>query len=220
MKKVAVLLLLATGPLAAGCSPLMYPGLLPPARAFAPPAAMAPLPFGRWDSVMRLPAGSTIDVLTMDGRATVGAIAGADGTEVTVEGDGGPVRIQRADIVRIDLVDLAGSEVKAIAGQTAKGAAIGAGAAALVGAVVGGGLWPPPAELVRLGVAAGGVAGVQAGLRARQRRIIYLAPDRLAPGVANPAPADVPAAQGHAGRSSKVRPPSIPPIRRILPPRR
>lgn len=133
---------------------------------------------GRWDSVMRLPAGAVIDVLTMDGAAHVGKISGVDGYRVGVLISGIEEQIPRADVVRIDLVDLPGSEVAAVTKRAAGGAVLGIGAMALLGAVIGGEAWPPPAVLLRGGAAIGGVAGAESSLVGRRRRVIYLAEDQ------------------------------------------
>jgi hypothetical protein len=173
--------------LSAGCSPMLYSGYTrPPVTApFGPPAAMGPLPIGRWDNVMRLPHGSTIDVLTPDGTPNVGLIQMATATTVTVQVDGHDVEIDRVRIIRVDLVDLPGSEAQAVARSGARGALLGAGAMALVGFVIGGSAWPPPGALIRAGVAGGAVSGVQSSLTNRQGRMIYLTPEqyRLYPAV-------------------------------------
>jgi hypothetical protein len=160
-----------------GCSQLLYPGLYAPAqsRMVAPRPLPPPVPIGRWDSVMRLPRGSIVDVFSMNGEASVGPIAGVDGSAVRVVVRGVEEQIPRADVLRVDLVDLPGSEAGAVVKQAGLGAAVGVGAAALIAGVIGGQAWPPPGALVRGGAAIGGVAGGQAVLAARQGRLIYLA---------------------------------------------
>lgn len=168
--------------IATGCSPALYgmrrglgtphpPGPYSHARPY-----MEQVPTGRWDNVMRLPHGSTIDVLTTNGAATVGAILGADIDSVRVAVDNAEMRIARTDVVRIDLVDLAGSEVGAVTRKAARGALLGLGAVALVGGVIAGEAWPPPAVAWRAGAAIGGVSAGQTELFRRQGRVIYLAP--------------------------------------------
>jgi hypothetical protein len=134
---------------------------------------------GRWDNVMRLPHGSTIDVLTPDGAPTVGLIQGATVRTVTIQIDGHDIEIDRANVMRVDLVDVPGSELQAAARGGARGALLGVGAAALVGFVIGGSAWPPPGALIRAGVAGGAVTGVHSSLTNRQGRMIYLAPEQL-----------------------------------------
>jgi hypothetical protein len=160
-----------------GCSQLLYPGAYAPARSrmVAPRPLPPPVPIGRWDSVMRLPPGSIVDVLSMNGEAFAGPIAGVDGFAVRVVMRGVEEQIPRADVLRVDLLDLPGSEAGAVAKQAGLGAVVGVGAAALIAGVIGGPAWPPPGALVRGGAAIGGVAGGQAALAARQARLIYLA---------------------------------------------
>ncbi len=145
---------------------------------YAQPRVQAePVPIGRWDNVMRLPRGSTVDVLTTDGAANVGPIQGSDVSSVRLVVDSVERRIERRDIVRVDLVDLAGSEVRGVARKAARGALLGVGFAALVTGVIGGELWPPPGAALRAGAAIGGVGGGQTELLRRAGRLIYLAPE-------------------------------------------
>lgn len=169
--------------LSAGCSPMLYSGYTRPSLTapYGPPAAMGPLPIGRWDNVMRLPHGSTIDVLTPDGRPNVGLIQMATASTLTIGVDGHEVEIDRVKVIRVDLVDLPGSEVQAAARSGARGALLGAGAMALVGFVLGGSAWPPPGALIRAGLAGGAVSGVQSSMTNRQGRMIYLAPEQYRP---------------------------------------
>jgi hypothetical protein len=169
--------------LSAGCSPMLYSGYTrPPLTApYGPSAAVGPLPIGRWDNVMRLPHGSTIDVLTPDGRPNVGLVQMATASTVTIRIDDQEVEIDRVNVIRVDLVDFPGSEVQAAARSGARGALLGAGAMALVGFVVGGSAWPPPGALIRAGVVGGAVASVQSSMTARQGRMIYLAPEQHRP---------------------------------------
>ena len=163
-----------------GCTALMphggaygrYPMMRPAPMPAIDPYAAA---LGRWDSVMRLPIESVIDVLEMNGTAHVGKITRVDGYSVGVMVNGNEREIPRAEILRVDLLDLPGSEVGAAAKRAGLGAALGVGAMALVGAVIGGSAWPPPAAMLRAGAAIGGVAGAESSLIARQKRLIYLA---------------------------------------------
>jgi hypothetical protein len=171
--------------LTTGCASLLSPvgpypryGRLNPYAMRAP--VMAPLPVGRWDNVIRTPLNSAIDVVATDGLHA-GVIEGADVQEIVLREGGQQIRIARANIMRIDLVDMAGSETAAVAAGAAKGAILGAGAAALVGAVFGGPAWPPSGPFLRGAVAIGGVAGGAAAMEQRRQRMIYLAPS-MAPG--------------------------------------
>jgi hypothetical protein len=172
MRKAIVIVLAAIT--TTGCAHLGYPGLYA-RRSVAVRPLPPPLPIGRWDSVMRLPRGSTVDVLSMDGETFVGPVAGVDGAAVRVIVQGVEQRIPRAEVLRVDLVDLPGSEVGAIAKRAGVGAALGVGAAALIAGVIGGHAWPPPGALLRGGAAIGGLAGGEAALAARQGRLVYLA---------------------------------------------
>ena len=160
-----------------GCSQLFYRGLHAPARR--PIVAPAPLasssPIGRWDLVMRLPRGSVVDVLSMNGEALVGPVSGVDGFAVRVIAQGVEQQIPRADVLRVDLIDLPGSEVREAARGAGLGAALGVGAAAIMSGVIGGSAWPPPGSLLRGGAAIGALAGGEAALAARQGGLIYLA---------------------------------------------
>lgn len=163
-----------------GCAPAMMVMATRgnPAMPFIgqPTAPVEPAPIGRWDNVMRLPRGSGVDVLTVNGAANVGQIVDADNDTVRVDMDGAVLRVARADVVRVDLVDLAGSEARAVAREVARGALLGAGVVALVAGVIGPGAWPPPGEWLRAGAAVGGVTAGQAETRRRAGRLIYLAP--------------------------------------------
>lgn len=189
MKKL--ILIVAAAGLTTGCSPLVYSGpygpVPPPHYGYGQrrPHVEA-VPFGRWDNVMRLPRASTIDVLTSDGAASIGQVAGADAQSVRLVMDSVEMRIARADIVRIDLVDLAGSDTAAVARKAARGALIGVGVVGVITGVIGGELWPPPARAVRAGVALGAVGGGQGELIRRSPRMIYLAPDHSGRGSTGP----------------------------------
>jgi hypothetical protein len=127
---------------------------------------------------MRLPHSAVIDVLTRDGAANVGPFAGADIRTVRLvnaTGDKQEREIDRAEVVRVDLVSLPGSGIRSVARSAAGGALVGAGAAALFSAVIGGDMWPPPGVLLRGGAAVGGLSAGTAAASSRQSRLIYLA---------------------------------------------
>ena len=180
MKKLIVLLAALAMP---GCSPAMYPM---PRGAFGAPGyyrplreTVEPVPRGRWDNVMRLPKGSTIDVLTVDGAANVGPIAGADIRTVRLFVGGTEVTIARLDVVRVDLVDVAGSDTAAVARKAARGALLGAGVVALVTGVIGREAWPPPGAALRGGAAIGAVSAAHDELARRGGRLIYLSAEQV-----------------------------------------
>ena len=172
--------------LTTGCTHLMYPGLSGPAIAgYSRPIAIAQSPLWRWDNVMRLPPSSTIDVLSTSGTANVGRFTDADAQSVTLKVNAGDLRISRAEIIRIDLVDLPGSETAVVAKSAARGALLGAGVMAIVGAVLGGPTWPPPGSFLAAGAAGGAASAAQTTLANRQPRIVYLAPEGAGSGPAN-----------------------------------
>jgi hypothetical protein len=182
-----MLLVVAATVVSAGCSPLLHPGGYRPGGYWRPgiprPPAVAAdyVPVGRWDIVMRLPGRSVIDVLTRDGRATVGGFVGADEQSVRVQVGGIDVSLSRLDVVRIDLVDLPGSTTLAVARRAAGGAILGAAGAAILAGVLGGSAWPPPGALLRGGAAGGALAGGEAELTHRRSRLIYLSPGYARP---------------------------------------
>jgi hypothetical protein len=180
MHRIVAVPLVVTLVLTTGCSPLMYPSRPYYPRGFAAPphGISASAPVGRWDEVMLLPAGSTIVVVANDGVHS-GRFGSADAAQLTLSRTGGPMVVPRAQVMRVDVVDLHGSEGAAVAREAGKGALVGAGAAAVVGAMFGGQLWPPPPELLRAGIVGGAASGGYAGYLARQRRIVYLAPSEL-----------------------------------------
>lgn len=170
-------LLVTATVLATGCSAVMHPGSYRSGyygRRVAPVADSAPV--GRWDLVMRLAAGTTIDVLTRSGHAHVGGFAGADETEVRLTIAGAETFVLRTDIVRIDLVDLPGSTTGAVAKRAGLGALLGTAASVVIAGVIGSDAWPPPGAMLRAGAAAGAVTGGEAALIERRQRVIYLAP--------------------------------------------
>jgi hypothetical protein len=178
-----LLIILLTAPVTIGCSALMYPGsgLYRPAP-IAPRSRVTPeLPLGRWDNVMRLPSQTIIDVLTRNGRATVGGFVDADEQYVRLQLADAEIPISRLDVVRIDLVALPGSTTRAVARRAAGGALLGVGIAALIGGVIGGEAWPPPGVLLRTGAAIGGAGGVESALAERRGRMIYLSPSMVRP---------------------------------------
>jgi hypothetical protein len=182
MTKMLLLGLAAT--VTTACSPAFYglpraPYPHMPSYGRPHPYVVEQTPTGRWDNVMRLAQGSTIDVLTTDGAATVGPFIAADIESVRVNVNGAELRIARTDVVRVDLVDLAGSEVEAVTRKAARGALLGMGAAALISGVVAGPAWPPPGSVLRAGAAIGGVSAGQAELSRRAGRLIYLGPQTI-----------------------------------------
>lgn len=175
MKKLLLALIAAL--LTTGCSPLMYPGhyrRMP--SPYAAGIAAESAAFGRWDRVMRLTRGSTIDVLTQDGIANVGTIVGADAQSVRLVIDGAETRILRSDVVRIDLMNPGAGKPAAVARRAAGGALIGVAGMALLAGVIGGEAWPPPGIFLRAGAAGGALSGAQSELLQPKTTLIYVAP--------------------------------------------
>ena len=84
---------------------------------------------GRWDEVMRLPAKSVVDVLTMEGTAHVGLLTRADARAVRILINGVDEQIARADVLRLDVLYFPGPEAGAIVRRAAVVEAASAAAA-------------------------------------------------------------------------------------------
>ena len=158
------------GPATHGISPYPYqPAIYGPSVAVAP----ATLPVGRWDNVMMLPYGASIDVLTADGGRTSAAFVAATNTWVRVQSASREVEIAAEAVIRIDRW-LGGPEGKeSVARDAAKGAAVGAGAIGVMGLLFG---RMPPARTFAAGAIVGGYDNAQAGRALRRSTTIYLAP--------------------------------------------
>jgi hypothetical protein len=128
---------------------------------------------GRWDEVMRLPAKSVVDVLTMEGTAHVGLLTRADARAVRILINGVDEQIARADVLRLDVLYFPGPEADAIVRRAAVVEAASAAAASVVAAMIGGQACVPPGALLRA-VAIEGTAGGHASLAAQRGRLIYL----------------------------------------------
>lgn len=177
MKKLAGLVVVVI--LSSGCSALLLPGQhgpyrSPRARAHTDPHTAA---IGRWDQVMRLPHAATIDVLTRDGMARVGAFTAADEESVRVEIQGVAVRVPRLDVVRVDLVDLPGADAVAVAKGAGGGALMGAALMGLFSAALGGEAWPPSGSALRTGALFGGLIAGESALQGRRGHPIYIKPN-------------------------------------------
>lgn len=171
--------LLAAAVLTSGCSALLLPGPHGPhsstrGRTRSDPYAAA---VGRLDEVMRLPRSATVDVLTRDGVARVGAFTSADEAGVSVEIQMVAVRIARADVIRIDLIDLPGNDALSVARGAAGGGLMGAALAGLLGAAIGGDAWPPPGAALRSGALLGGLVAGESALQGRRGRPVYIKPN-------------------------------------------
>jgi hypothetical protein len=132
------------------------------------------LPIGRWDNVMMLGAGTSVQVLTMDGGMATGQVIGADSSRLRLRVASGEVDLASEDVMRVDRLEGSRSMVS----DGAKGAAFGAGAVGVLGLIIG---HVPPARLFAAGAIAGAYNNVELGAVARGGATVYLAP-AAAPG--------------------------------------
>jgi hypothetical protein len=183
MRKLLAVVTLAT--LTSACATAGYPyqqlppGYYPGSRVYGPQMGLPPYqpavqPIGRWDNVMMLAAGTTVQVLLMDGGVATGRVAAADSSSLSLRVVSGNVELASAKIVRIDRLDGPESAVK----DGAKGAALGAGVVGVLGLIAG---KAPPARLFAAGGIIGAYNNVELGQAARRNAIIYLAA-AVAPG--------------------------------------
>jgi hypothetical protein len=141
MKKLLVILVPCM--LTTGCAPALYAaGAMsrrPNAHAHVINTAPPPSPAGRWDNVMMLEPGTPLKVLRMDGTVVTGRFVVANNTTLRIAADGLEGGISSADVMRVDRV---GTASGVIGKGGAKGAAVGAGAAGVLGLLFG--VAPPP----------------------------------------------------------------------------
>ena len=180
MKKLLVLPLsiLATGCVAAG-----YP-MRPPAGAYpvqrpmyAQPAPIqgASLPIGRWDNVMMLAPGSTVQVLMASGAVATAEVIRASTSDLRIRTVSGDLDLPVTDVMRVDRVKGPGNGAVR---DGVKGAAWGAGIVGVAGLVIG---HMPPPRLFAAGAVIGASQGVQIGRMSAGPATIYLSP-AVAPG--------------------------------------
>jgi hypothetical protein len=182
MKTLLIILPFAMG--TAACAPLY--GANPPQAGYplhqyrgpypsVAGIASAALPVGRWDNVMMQPQGAWLDVLTADGQRNAGSFVTASNDFVRLKVEAREVDIAADSIVRVDRL-LGGPDGKQAIGHDAmNGAAVGAGAVAVLG-LVGGHL--PPSRLFAAGAITGAYENAQAGRYVRSSTIVYLAAAR------------------------------------------
>jgi hypothetical protein len=141
MKKLLVILMPCM--LTTGCASALYtagamsrrPGSHPYVINTAPP----PSPVGRWDNVMMLEPGTPLKVLKMDGTVVTGRFVIASNSTLRLAADDLEGGIPSADVMRVDRL---GTAAGIVAKEGVKGAAMGAGAAGVVGLLFG--VAPPP----------------------------------------------------------------------------
>lgn len=137
-----------------------------------PVGAAAPS-VGRWDNVMMLAYGASLDVLTADGRRISAEFVAATIMLVRVQAASGEIEIPAQGIIRIDRWYGGPEGARSVARDAARGAAVGAGAIGVLGLLVG---HMPPAHTFAAGAIAGGYDSAQAGRAVRRSITIYLAP--------------------------------------------
>ena len=181
MKKALIIIPFAALSATAGCVP-MYGAAMHGSPAAFPlrPAVYGPsvgmgtaAPIGRWDNVMMLPRGMSIDVLTADGQRTTATFVTATNTLLRVESDAGEVEIPAEAVIRIDRWYGGPAGTKSVARDAAKGAAVGAGAMGVLGLLTG---VAPPSRVVAAGAITGAYNYAESGRAMRTSVVVYLAP--------------------------------------------
>ena len=176
MKKLLCLVplsILVSGCVAAGYPMAQGPGGHP-VRPAAYPQPMrfqvGRLPIGRWDNVMMLAPGSTVQVLMADGAMATGAVTGASIGSLRVRVASGDVDLPAADVIRVDRLKAPGAGPVR---NGVEGAAWGAGIVGLAGLIVG--RMPPP-RLFAAGAVIGANQSIQFGRMGPEAMTIYLSP--------------------------------------------
>jgi len=181
MKKALMIIPFAAAATTAACVP-MYGGALngvTPAYPYRPavygPSMPIPTgsPVGRWDHVMMLPRGASIEVLTADGQRTAAAFVTATNSIVRVHTDAGETEIAADTVIRVDRWYGGPAGAASVARDAGKGAAVGAGAIGVLGLLVGA---APPARVVAAGAIAGAYNSAETGRAVRRTITVYLAP--------------------------------------------
>jgi hypothetical protein len=181
MKKALIIIPFAALVATTGCVP-MYGAAMHGSPAMFPirPGVYGPSvglgstgPIGRWDNVMMLPRGTSIDVLTADGQRTSATFVTATNTLLRVESDSAESEIPAETVVRIDRWYGGPVGTKSVARDAAKGAAVGAGAMGVLGLLSG---IVPPARVVAGGAIIGAYNYAESGRAMRTSTIVYLAP--------------------------------------------
>jgi hypothetical protein len=142
-------------------------------------AAQAPLAFCQsssfndWGGVQRLRTNEKLVIKQKDGKEIKGGMIEATDTALTIDRDGKPLSIPRADVRQVHVI-----EGKA---QKGKWAAIGAGVGAGAGAGIGAIKYSPDSDDSELfiavglmiGAGAGAVTGMLFGQSNRKRVLVY-----------------------------------------------
>ncbi len=177
MKKLLLVLplfVVCSGCVAAGYQMGPPPGGHPAHQAMHPqPLARFPVlaaPIGRWDNVMMLALGSTVQVLRADGGVVTGSIVGASASSLRVRVASGDVDLPATDVMRVDRLKSPGAGAVR---DGAEGAAWGAGVVGVVGLIVG--RMPPP-RLFAAGAIIGANQSIQSGRLGPDAVTIYVSP--------------------------------------------
>jgi hypothetical protein len=172
MKKLLVILVPCI--LTTGCAPALYTAAAmprrPSARAQVINIAPPPSPVGRWDNVMMLEAGTPLKVLKMDGTVVTGRFILASNTTLRLAANDLEGGIPSTDVMRVDRL---GSASGSIAKQGARGAAVGAGAAGVLGLLFG--VVPPPRVFAGAAIL-GAYHGAETATGTPGPGTVYLAP--------------------------------------------
>jgi hypothetical protein len=159
----------------------MKQNILPLALVLLLSAGHAPLAFGQsssfndWGGVQRLRTNENLVIKQRNGKELKGEMIEATDIALTIDRDGKPFSIPRADVRQVHVI-----EGKAQKGKWAWiGAGIGAGAGAGIGAIKYSSnvddseLWIPVGMM--FGAGAGAVSGLLFGRSARKRVLVYSA---------------------------------------------
>ena len=182
MKKALIIIPFTALGATAGCVPMYGAPMHASPAAALPfrPAVYGPSvgmgntgPIGRWDNVMMLPRGTSIEVLTADGQRTTATFVNATNTLLQVQSQNGEAEIAAESVIRIDRWYGGPAGSKSVARDAAKGAAVGAGAMGVLGLLTG---VAPPTRVVAAGAIAGAYSYAESGRAMRTSTIVYLAP--------------------------------------------
>jgi hypothetical protein len=160
MKKLLAVLPVAM--MMTACAPAMYPQQWAPpgypsrGATYGPSARFqAPaLPIGRWDNVMMLATGTSVQVLLRDGGLASGQVIAADSGQLRLRVASGEVDLESREVMRVDRVEGPASVVS----DGARGAAFGAGVVGVLGLITG---HVPPPRLFAAGAIVGAYNNVE-----------------------------------------------------------
>jgi hypothetical protein len=136
--------------------------------AHAPLAFCQSSSFNDWGGVQRLRTNEKLVIKQKNGKEIKGGMIEATDTSLTIDRDGKPFSIPRADVRQVHVI-----EGKA---QKGKWAAIGAGVGAGAGAGIGAIKYSPDSDVgLMFGAGAGAVTGMLFGQSNRKRVLVYSA---------------------------------------------